>query len=356
MNRFCAKLIWISVVFGGFALLLLNGCSISERERQFSWSKPLVSHKVVNDTNERLKELWSRPNVFVLNDSTGFLIAAAQGNVFVIGSLDENKTGGIMAFAGSNGEVLWRGVFGQGAAINAASSSLYVSMLSTTKDVRAYDVQTGQILWEASPKGIRNVLRLYVFDEIVHVNGSNETFFSLQANTGEELWKSEYQYGNDIYIRTDEIIFRRSGTSLQAIDTQSEKLIWEADVEQIFSQGPFFTDETVFIRTVPDGSGRVYAIDRHSGEILWHTEKNVASNNVAATNTIVYLLTEQGQLLGLDARSGELITSVEFQPNPFLLRDSIGHLGYYVAVDEEAGLLYAVLGDSRQLFAFKIVE
>jgi outer membrane protein assembly factor BamB len=296
MNRLWEKYIWKIFVKGNFVLLLLlllNNCSLPEREeRQYSWSKPLVSHKVVN-SGERLKELWSRSNVFVSNDRSGFLISAARENVFIIGSLDENKVGGVMAFAGSSGELLWRGVFGSGAAINTTPSSVYVSMLSTSKDIRAYDLQTGQLLWEASPKGIRNVLRLYVFDNIVQVNGSNETFFLLQADTGEEIWKSDYQYGNDIYIRTDEVTFRRSGTSLQAIDTQSKTLIWEADVEQLYSQGPFFTDDTIFIRTVPDGSGRIYAIDRHSGEILWHTEKNVVSNNVAATNTAVYLLTEQ---------------------------------------------------------------
>jgi len=354
MNNFYKKNITYFLIVFGFALLImLNNCSFIERERPFSWSEALASHKVVK-SDKQLKELWSRPNIFIRNDNVGFLVTAAKEKIFLLGSIREDEIGGVLAIDGSSGELIWQDDSGFGSAIYATSSTLYVSMLNNNKGVRAYDVNTGQLLWKTIPEGIRNVSRLYVFDNIIHVNGNNDTFSLLQADTGEEIWGSSYDFGNDIYLRTDQVTFRRLGTSLLAMDTKSQAIMWEANINRLYYQGPFFTDDTIFIRTARDGLGRVYAIDRHNGEVLWYTEKNIASNNIAVTNNVVYLLTEQGSLLGLDARNGDIIASVEFQPKPFLLRDSIGHVGYYVAVDEAAALLYAILGDSRQLFAFKI--
>jgi hypothetical protein len=78
---------------------------------------------------------------------------------------------------------------------------------------------------------------------------------------------------------------------------------------------------------------------------------------VAATETTLYLITKDRKLLGLDTRSGQIISSIQFKVIPSTLnnvRYSTG--GYYVAVDQDAGLVYAYLGDSQQLFAFKIVD
>ena len=184
-----SRKIWSIITSSLVLMVSLNGCftPTSERNRPFDWSKSLEAHQVVK-SDEQLKELWSQPNIFFSGDNTGVHLAATRGKVFIIGSLDENKVGGVLAFDGRGGELLWQGVFGSGAAINATSSILYVSMLSTPKDVRAYDVETGELLWEASPPGIRNVLRLYVTDDIVQVNGSNETFFLLRSDTGEVIW------------------------------------------------------------------------------------------------------------------------------------------------------------------------
>jgi glucose dehydrogenase len=127
---------------------------------------------------------------------------------------------------------------------------------------------------------------------------------------------------------------------------------WQINV-RYFLRGAEFSDEVIFDR-IGRGSGYIKAIDRETEEILWETEKNVISN-VAATKSTAYFLTLDGRLVGLDARSGEIVTTVEFEPAPFILNGPNANAGgYFVAVDEDAKMLYVQLGDSYQLFAFRI--
>jgi hypothetical protein len=117
------------------------------------------------------------------------------------------------------------------------------------------------------------------------------------------------------------------------------------------------TQDTKFVRGVAEFRGEgVRAIDLESEANLWELGNGIISN-VAATETTLYLITKDRKLLGLDTRSGQIISSIQFKVIPSTLnnvRYSTG--GYYVAVDQDAGLVYAYLGDSQQLFAFKIVD
>lgn len=348
------KSVW-KLTIGLILITLLTGCRVPRQDQHFAWEYALVSsHKVVGDGGS-LKELWTQHAVYVRDSDLSNFMSATQGKVLILGSLESNKAGGVLALDGTNGELVWRGTPGVGSALYATPSTLYTSMLSTSGEIEAYDVQTGELLWYNRAKGTRNVIHLNVFDNLLHANGSNEIFHLMNTDTGEVIEKVEYEYGQDIYVRTDEITFRRRGTSLQAMDTPSGALIWEANVNHSFYQSPFFTEKMIFIRT-GRAAGQVYAIDRQTGKILWFTEENVVSNNVAPTASAVYLLTKDGRLVGLDTQSGREVTSVEFEPAPFIINEEEPTGGYYVAVDEKERMLYAQLGDSRQLIAFQIID
>jgi outer membrane protein assembly factor BamB len=97
------------------------------------------------------------------------------------------------------------------------------------------------------------------------------------------------------------------------------------------------------------------ALDIESGERIWKTENNVISN-VAATDSKVFILTYDDELQILDIETGALIETIQVEPPiNFFDRDINPQAeGYQVAVDETNQILYLLLGDSNQLFAFRI--
>jgi len=103
--------------------------------------------------------------------------------------------------------------------------------------------------------------------------------------------------------------------------------------------------------------GSVYAMQRSTGKILWKTDNNVISNIVISpAKKLAYVLTRDGKLLGIDIDNGASTTLIEFSNVPFVLNgeDIVG--GYELAYDQTTKSLFILLGDSRQLFAFKEKE
>ena len=99
-----------------------------------------------------------------------------------------------------------------------------------------------------------------------------------------------------------------------------------------------------------DERNTIEAVDYQTGQLLWSLDQVVS--NIAVDQTRIYVLTEQGHLLGLNPRSGQPLSFVEFDPLEYRRNET----SYGVAVDKEVGLIYVYLGDSKQLFAFREVR
>ncbi len=114
-----------------------------------------------------------------------------------------------------------------------------------------------------------------------------------------------------------------------------------------------FTDDFIYLRTGRvDGS--VYALNRLSGRTLWKTDNVIVSNiAISSIDHILYVLTRNGELWGVNTDTGESNTLIEFSNVPFKLYGESVTGGYELAYDDSLGNLYVLLGDSRQLFAFK---
>ncbi|NIR25765.1 MAG: PQQ-binding-like beta-propeller repeat protein [Gammaproteobacteria bacterium] len=259
-------------------------------------------------------------------------MVAAKETIFITGSLAQTEKLSTFALDASEGALLWR-LPRPVSSLFATSAALYVG---SYRQISAHDLRTGQTLWTASlPLITRNVAYLLVVDNLIYARSS--TAHLLRADTGE-------------------VIMNFTEGPLEAtlqkwqIQANPEYFSDFADIT--------LTQDTKFIRGVAEFRGDgVRAVDRQTGEILWQMEDGIISN-VAATETVLYLLRRDRRLLGLDTRTGKVVTSVQFEPSPITSKDvDRGFMGgYYVAVDKEAGRLYAYLGDSAQLFAFKIVD
>lgn len=297
---------------------------------------PLVAYRVI-DRDPMLAEQWTRSDVFVDNYANrgGSHMVAAQGVVIMRGKLIPTAEFPLFALAATDGSLRWH-LDDFASSLFATASVLYVG---DYREIRAYDPRTGGLLWisDQLPVRARNVSYLLVDDNLIYAE--SQMAHLLRANTGEVVLNID----KDGYGGIKEVL-RQTNTQVPA---------------EFFDH---FTDATLtrdtqFIRGVAEFRGGVRAIDRPTGKILWERPTGVLSN-VAATESVLYFLTFDRQLLGLDTRTGEVVTAVQFEASPLPNSEADRGLtgGYYVAVDAEAGMVYAYFGDSAQLFAFKIVD
>ncbi len=325
-------------IMGLSLLIALVGVLIRVIIPTDSWPDKRVSYSVVK-TNGVLEELWSQSNLFATSHMPCCpLMAAAKGKVFIVGRFDRPGNTAVLAFDGASGALLWRSNRSDGdAGLFATSSALYTGSYGVGRIV-AHDLDTGQILWSSRMPRARYIKRFRVIDNLIYVLSSSGHHF-VRADTGK-------------------ILQTFTGPPTAAI---LEEVATELVLTSTTQIKPEYFEEAVFAEDVMiiQSGGDVWAVDHQTRDIVWETEETVISN-VAATGSAIYLLTIDRKLLGFDPRNGEVMASVQFEPSSFEFGSTSAvnafATAYYVAVDADAGLLYAFLGNGAQMFAFRIVD
>lgn len=304
-------------IFGIILMMLcLISCTTSNTSPSLKpsktlWPEPLTTHQVI-ENDSSLEELSSISNIFIEANQISVL-SATKKMIFVIGSLSPIETVHLLALDSLDGSMIWS-LHDHPASLDVTSSALYVGSTST---VTSYDLDTGEINWSTWIPFTRNFSRIYVKDDFIY------TFETTGHN----------------YL----------------INTKTGKVTQGSGNQEFFETNAIFTDRTKFLYYPLSNS--VEAISRENGKILWQIESEVISN-IVVNGGMVYFLTIGGKLVGVDPQTGEILETILFDPNPFTLYnpEELMTSGYYVAIDKDENLLYAYLGDSNQLFAFKILN
>ena len=317
---------FILISFQGLELFQQNLTALSSTKSDVIWEvNTLAPHEIV-ETSNCLEFLWSQPNIFIPRSSGSSLLVATNGLIYIAGSFTQTQQIAITALQGVNGEQLWQSNPGIRDALYATPDALYSGMGNS---ITSYDLNAGKVLWsQRLPRG-RNVYHLYVVDNIIYTVST--PFHLVQADTGQVIQTFSH-------FPTE--------TELQKIAQQLRKTMPSVSLKGDYFLDNAFTKEASFRRT--HSLTNLRAIDRETDTTLWEIEEGVKSN-VVATETIIYLFTLDGDLLGLDPYTGKGITLVKFGQGSFSHNSH-----YYVAIDEVAQLLYVYLGDTYQLFAFKL--
>lgn len=307
------------LALGFLIALYILWWGISNAGGYSSVPEPLVSHHIVG-RDKYLQEEWSRSGAFLGTNHMSF--DAAAGRLLALGTFEPNRSITINAINGTDGELIWHTKYDSRlVTLSVTRTRVYVGTRGGAQ-VRAYDMETGDKIWTKRFFAASVIEYLDNYDGKLYVSTSDDKYYVLQADTGEP--------------------------------TQDLGDGWQIN-EKYLAIGDKITKDVIFERR-GDGLGYIAAIDKKTEELLWESEKDVISN-IAATESTAYFLTLDGRLVGLDALSGDIVATVKFEPAPFILNgpDAIAG-GYFVAVDEDEKMLYAQLGDSFQLFAFKLVE
>lgn len=295
-----------------------------------AWKETLVSYRVV-ESNGVLENIWSRSSLFV-NENRGVclpFIVAGQEKVFVIGEFDQAEDDTVLALNASDGTQAWRYDNWYGfTGLFLTSTTLY-SGSSGNATLTAYDLDTGHIFWSRSMLPWSRYIRCFrVSNDLIYVE-TNTARYLIDANSGKVLQTF------------DQVL---SSQALEELATQFG--LPPEQIQQEYFEKAVFDGDVI----IKDGE----AIDRQTGDLLWKIDGVIS--NVAAMNSVVYLLTKDRKLLGLKSRTGEVTASVQFEPIPTTVRNHGFDQAFYVAVDAEAGMVYTFLGDGAELFAFKVVK
>ena len=117
---------------------------------------------------------------------------------------------------------------------------------------------------------------------------------------------------------------------------------------------PIFTEDKLFLRNGADFSGTAYALDPTTGELLWEIPNIVGNLIYSPDKHLIYALHKDGNLLAVDENNGKETVIATFSPSPFIFLDGTDPGAYQLAYDADERILVVYLGDSRQLFAFKV--
>jgi outer membrane protein assembly factor BamB len=113
-------------------------------------------------------------------------------------------------------------------------------------------------------------------------------------------------------------------------------------------------DDSVLVDIRDHFISQIFALDSHTGAILWQTERNIKSN-LAEEDGVVYFLTEDALLVAADLRTGTSLGHVQFSPG-LKEMDDFDFVNAYPRVAVNDGVVVVYFDSARQLFAFRRVS
>jgi outer membrane protein assembly factor BamB len=214
-----------------------------------------------------------------------------------------------------DGEMLWRFEGGTGFRPPVVAGER-VLWLPTPSDgepgtLRALDLGTGKVLWGAPLPGAGGVV---VRGETAYANPAS----AFDLETGRPLWRAETgggsATGGPALSESGDVLFAGvagedgESSSVVAVDTESGEELWRAELEgeSVNPSDRLWISGDVLV--VPSLSGNVMALDGGTGKELWRYEPTFPRlGNVTVEGGRVWFALQNGEVLALDAESGEVV-------------------------------------------------
>jgi outer membrane protein assembly factor BamB len=228
-----------------------------------------------------------------------------------------NTAGEILKLDASNGRQIWRVSVGEpisgGIGVGAG-----ILLVGTNKgNVHAYDV-AGKALWKAKVSSeILSVPRY--FDGLVIVRTGDNHIFGLDAADGSRKWVYErispaltLRSSVGLVVDGGAVYAGFAGGKMVAIRADNGKLLWEATVAQ--PKGVTEIERIADITSLPvvDGpivyavayQGKIAAIDRRSGKVLWNRDISSYSG-LNVEDARIFVSHTLGAVYSLDYETGK---------------------------------------------------
>jgi outer membrane protein assembly factor BamB len=130
---------------------------------------------------------------------------------------------------------------------------------------------------------------------------------------------------------------------------RKQEFVWERDwfTEANLDYLPYLAGDVLL--------GRSFALDSRTGRKLWQlTEEDALVSNISASNGVAYYFTKDGQLRAVNARTGEVLASLQLEVET-LLKETDLRSSYPFNVVARGNKVVVYLGDAYQLYVFQFV-
>jgi outer membrane protein assembly factor BamB len=325
-----------------FSALLAEGCSPSPNYPESSTSH---TFKII-DENTNL--MWSINNIYVPQDDFNPMMSASSGLVCFLGDIVYPPNKELSCLSSETGGVLWQKSLGVPTGILMDTSGIYVAYGGMAGlDKLDY---FGNSDWSLSMME-SSVKYLHFNDAQLQLLLLPERFLVVEKDSGKTI---EDIKGEGI-IYSDETERFLINYGLESRSLGLEEINWQSNISSNnIRLSPLFTEDQILLRT-GRVKGTLLALGRNNGQVSWQTENTVISNIAFWTSkNIIFVLTEDGQLLRINSRNGAQSALLNLSPSPLILNGDSVVGGYELDFDESSNTLFVLLGDSRQLFAFHV--
>ncbi len=309
--------------------------------------KPNITH-ASNIADKSAQLMWSVNEVYAQQNDFQPMMSASSGLVCVLGDLIYPPQNEFTCLNSADGTMAWQKPMKVPTGILMDSNGIYVSYGGIT-GISKFD-HTGKLNWNLSL--IEDLVKyIYLYNNQLELFLLPEKFMVLDNDNGSQISAVDgkriiYSTGTERFV---------INYSLESRSLDLKDLNWQLDISSNnIRLAPLFTDNLILIRT-GRVIGTLLAVDRATGQIHWKTENAIVSNIVYwPTKSTLFALTKSGELLKINIDNGEQSVLLSFSPRPFVLNGDAIVGGYELALDESNNILFILLGDSRQLFAFKL--
>lgn len=227
-----------------------------------------------------------------------------------------NADGDVMQISTESGKTIWKTNVGEpiSGGVNVGGNLVFVG--TSKGHLYALNMQ-GKKLWGAVLSSETQGQPRY-FDGTVITRTSDYHIYGIDANDGHRKWVYEratpslsLKSNAGLVVDSGFVYAGFSGGKLVAIRADNGKLVWEASIAQ--PKGVTEIERIADITSLPfvDGSiiyvvayqGKVAAVDRQRGQVLWN--RDVPSYaGLYAENSRVYLSHTMGSVYALDNQNG----------------------------------------------------
>jgi outer membrane protein assembly factor BamB len=195
------------------------------------------------------------------------------------------------------GQLLWEGALtGRSAYVYAVADIFY---LKVDGDIYAYHrSQKGELLWKIPEPCREGASKTSLIDErffYIHCTEGKLLAFDLQ--TKKVVWATpvKWSYATSALVLDKDVLYVKDIGKLKAISTQTGDILWEKTWLLAAVSKPMVLNGKIYIKVSPKSESFLYAIERTMGEVLWQypINYNDHASPVAIKDLLIVPVSEQ---------------------------------------------------------------
>lgn len=302
-----ARLAPVTLVFLSF--LLLAGCSNLGLKQDQLNSRELVLERRWALNTAAKQHLGYRHS----NQMTPFIhkdLALKKDLV-----LQGNAIDGIIAVDPDTGTTEWEMRVPNGVSSGVTVAEKRAFFGASDGHFYAVQVWTGDAVW-AFPTRVENLAAPLVHKNSVYFLGGNDVVYALDADSGKQKWTYTRTAHSDLSIRggTRPAVYDKnlyvgfSDGALAALHSDDGSLLWERQLGtspkfKDIDSSPWVDDKSIYVSSFDN---YLYALSRSDGQVQWRLEDGGAFP-VTVHESTLYYSTSNGKVKAVNRHSGEIL-------------------------------------------------